>query len=135
MPTTLVSTRNSSKARRTTSSSKRQQSDCVEVYDVFEYTLALMMGYYDRSVVTMLRELAEKDLFTQSDVLKMIGAKFRVKMTELPPWYTDTQVAEYLLRYSYTFQSLSLYLFPLSSPASPPSLTPCISPPPSPFHC
>lgn len=51
-----------------------------------------------RSIVTMLRELSEKDLFTQSDVLKMIGSKFRVKMTELPPWYTDTQVADYLLK-------------------------------------
>lgn len=59
-----------------------------------------MLSSYDidRAVISMLRELSEQDLFTQGDVLKMIGARFRIKLTELPPWYTDVQVAKFLIR-------------------------------------
>ena len=47
----------------------------------------------------MLRELTEQDLFTQKDVLTMIGSRFRIKLTELPPWYSDIKVAKFLLKY------------------------------------
>ena len=50
----------------------------------------------------MLRELSDEGLFTQQDVLKMIGARFRIKLPDLPPWYSDIQVAKFLLGYDYT---------------------------------
>ena len=51
----------------------------------------------------MLRDLSDQQLFTQSDVLKLIGSRFRVKLPELPPWYTDTEVANFILGYVGTY--------------------------------
>jgi len=58
----------------------------------------------------MLQELSEQGLLTQDSVLKMIGKRFRIKLTELPPWYTDVQVANSLLRYSLKLYTASYLL-------------------------
>ena len=58
-----------------------------------------MQIFTDRSIIGMLRELTEQDLFTQKDVLTMIGSRFRIKLTELPPWHSDVKVAKFLLKY------------------------------------
>ncbi|XP_067931459.1 DNA-directed RNA polymerase I subunit RPA2-like [Watersipora subatra] len=53
--------------------------------------------FFKMSIIGMLRELSGEGFFTQQDVLSKIGARFRIKLTELPPWYTDAQVASFLL--------------------------------------
>ncbi|XP_069110170.1 LOW QUALITY PROTEIN: DNA-directed RNA polymerase I subunit RPA2-like [Argopecten irradians] len=55
-------------------------------------------SYYKGCIVAMLRQTQDEGLLTQSSILKLIGERFRVKL-DLPPWYTDAEVANYLLKY------------------------------------
>lgn len=52
-----------------------------------------------RCVMGMLRELQSQGVRTRQQALEYVGRLFRVKFA-LPDFYTDAQVAEYLLRYS-----------------------------------
>ena len=49
-------------------------------------------------MANMLRQAQAENLSKQSVILKYIGEKFRLKIM-LPEWYTDKQIAEFLLRY------------------------------------
>ena len=50
-----------------------------------------------RRVAAMLRSALDDGLTSQTDVLKFIGERFRVK-ADLPPWTSDEDVARHLLR-------------------------------------
>ena len=45
----------------------------------------------------MLRLARAEGLASRASVLKYVGERFRIKVN-LPEWYTDTQVSEFLLR-------------------------------------
>lgn len=47
-------------------------------------------------VVFMLREMLERDLVSQTEMLQYIGERFRIRL-ELPMWYTHGQVGLFLL--------------------------------------
>ena len=53
--------------------------------------------YYMDRVVFMLRQVQLEGLYSQEDIRRYIGKSFRVKMLELPEWYTDEQVCNHLL--------------------------------------
>uniref|UniRef100_A0A8C5M9Q9 DNA-directed RNA polymerase subunit beta n=1 Tax=Leptobrachium leishanense TaxID=445787 RepID=A0A8C5M9Q9_9ANUR len=53
-------------------------------------------SFYRDCVTQMLRMVMEEGCHTQKKVLKFLGERFRVKFY-LPDWYTDEQVAEFLL--------------------------------------
>ena len=58
----------------------------------------------------MLRQAQQEKLSTQKAVLQYIGERFRVKLGR-PAWYTDTQVALFLLRWeSVTVFRLGVFL-------------------------
>ncbi|XP_060076797.1 DNA-directed RNA polymerase I subunit RPA2-like [Ylistrum balloti] len=54
--------------------------------------------YYKGCMVAMLRQAQDEGLLTQSSILKLIGERFRIKL-DLPVWYSDTDVARYLLKH------------------------------------
>lgn len=56
--------------------------------------------YYKDRIVFMLRQVQLEGLFSREDVRRFIGKNFRVKMMELPEWYTDEQVCQHLLERS-----------------------------------
>lgn len=53
--------------------------------------------HVNRCVIAMLRHALSENLTTQKTVLKYMGEIFRVKLS-LPPWYTDQEVGEYLIK-------------------------------------
>ncbi|KAG9484200.1 hypothetical protein GDO78_009880 [Eleutherodactylus coqui] len=53
-------------------------------------------SFYRDCVTQMLRVVMDEGCLTQKQVLKYLGERFRVKFN-LPDWYTDEQVAEFLL--------------------------------------
>ncbi|KAM9316988.1 LOW QUALITY PROTEIN: DNA-directed RNA polymerase I subunit RPA2 [Gastrophryne carolinensis] len=53
-------------------------------------------SFYRDCVTQMLRVVMEESCHSQKQVLKYLGERFRVKFY-LPDWYTDEQVAEFLL--------------------------------------
>ncbi|XP_072933735.1 DNA-directed RNA polymerase I subunit RPA2 [Epargyreus clarus] len=54
--------------------------------------------YYVNCIQNMLRELHEQSLHTSHECKVYLGRMFRPKLTELPPWTTDLQAADFLLR-------------------------------------
>lgn len=57
----------------------------------------LTFFYVNRCVIAMLRHALSENLTTQKTVLAYMGEIFRVKLN-LPPWYTDQDVGEYLIK-------------------------------------
>ncbi|XP_033762318.1 DNA-directed RNA polymerase I subunit RPA2-like [Pecten maximus] len=55
-------------------------------------------SYYKGCIVGMLRQVQDEGLLTQSSIMKLIGERFRIKL-DLPVWYTDVDVANYLLKH------------------------------------
>eukprot|EP00105_Crassostrea_gigas_P025965 XP_011446725.1 PREDICTED: DNA-directed RNA polymerase I subunit RPA2 [Crassostrea gigas] len=55
-------------------------------------------SFYKGCVIAMLRHALSENLTTQKTVLAYMGEIFRVKLS-LPPWYTDQDVGEYLIKY------------------------------------
>lgn len=45
----------------------------------------------------MLRAVHEEGLHTQNQCLDYIGKMFRERFDELPPWYTNIEVAQYII--------------------------------------
>ncbi len=56
--------------------------------------------YYKDRVAFMLRHLQMEGLYTQEQVRRYIGKNFRVKLNQLPEWWSDEEVCRYLLRTS-----------------------------------
>jgi DNA-directed RNA polymerase I subunit RPA2 len=50
-----------------------------------------------RCIIAMLRHALSENLTSQKAVLEYIGKLFRVKL-DLPEWYSDIDVGEYLLK-------------------------------------
>ena len=46
----------------------------------------------------MLRFSQSEGIISHRDIVKHIGVRFRIK-SDLPEWYTDEEIANYLLRY------------------------------------
>ncbi|XP_047539760.1 DNA-directed RNA polymerase I subunit RPA2 [Vanessa atalanta] len=53
--------------------------------------------YYVNCVQNMLRELHEQSLHTQEECKSYLGRMFRPRLSELPPWATDEDAADFLL--------------------------------------
>lgn len=60
-------------------------------------------------VENMLRQASKEGLDSQKKVLKYLGQRLRIKVL-LPAWFTDVQVANFLIRYSCFNQSYSLLI-------------------------
>ena len=63
----------------------------------------LMVGvgdntYYKGVVASMLKELQEEGIFNQEQAQEYIGRTFRPKCLNSPPWYTDREVCQWLLK-------------------------------------
>jgi len=54
-------------------------------------------SFYKSCVANMLRLVQQETLFCQQHVKQYIGERFRVK-SDLPSWYTDEEITDYLLR-------------------------------------
>ncbi|XP_050675034.1 DNA-directed RNA polymerase I subunit RPA2 isoform X2 [Leptidea sinapis] len=54
--------------------------------------------YYVNCIQNMLRELHEQELNTQAECRAYLGRMFRPKVVELPPWATDLEATEFLLK-------------------------------------
>ncbi|RWS21416.1 DNA-directed RNA polymerase I subunit RPA2-like protein, partial [Leptotrombidium deliense] len=54
-------------------------------------------SFYCSCIMDMLRYLHQEQVYTHDDVKKYIGERLRIK-TDLPEWYTDQQVAEFLFK-------------------------------------
>ncbi|XP_026322835.1 DNA-directed RNA polymerase I subunit RPA2 [Hyposmocoma kahamanoa] len=54
--------------------------------------------YYVNCVQNMLRELHEESLHTHEECRSYLGRMFRPKLLELPPWSTDQEAADFLLK-------------------------------------
>ena len=52
--------------------------------------------FYKSCVAQMLRIVMEQGCVTRSQTLNYLGERFRVKI-QLPEWYTNEQIAEFLL--------------------------------------
>ncbi|XP_029831423.2 DNA-directed RNA polymerase I subunit RPA2 [Ixodes scapularis] len=55
-------------------------------------------SFYKGCIINMLRQVQNENLLTRDEVRSYIGGKFRVCM-RLPEWYSDEQVALFLLRH------------------------------------
>lgn len=64
---------------------------------MFTFLLSDFFFYVNRCVIAMLRHALSENLTTQKTVLAYMGEIFRVKLN-LPPWYTDQDVGEYLIK-------------------------------------
>ncbi|KAI5641008.1 RNA polymerase rpb2, domain 6 domain-containing protein [Phthorimaea operculella] len=53
--------------------------------------------YYDNCIQNMLRELHEEGLHTSEECRSYLGRMFRGRLSDLPPWATDLQAADFLL--------------------------------------
>ncbi|XP_052744867.1 DNA-directed RNA polymerase I subunit RPA2 [Bicyclus anynana] len=74
----------------------------VDWQDHFIYRL-LLHGkkndlYYVNCIQNMLRELHAEGLHTSAECRAYLGRMFRPRLTELPPWATDLQAADFLLK-------------------------------------
>ncbi|XP_039760657.1 DNA-directed RNA polymerase I subunit RPA2 [Pararge aegeria] len=74
----------------------------VDWQDHFIYRL-LLHGkkndlYYVNCIQNMLRELHEEGLHTSDECRSYLGRMFRPKLADLPPWATDLDAADFLLR-------------------------------------
>ncbi|CAH2059095.1 unnamed protein product, partial [Iphiclides podalirius] len=54
--------------------------------------------YYVNCIQNMLRELHEEGLHTSEECRSYLGRMFRPKLTELAPWATESDAADFLLR-------------------------------------
>lgn len=54
--------------------------------------------YYKGCVLNMLRQMHDDGVHTMVEARKMLGASFRSKFRRLPAWYTDEEIAMFLLR-------------------------------------
>lgn len=54
--------------------------------------------YYVSCIQNMLRELHKEGLHTHRECREYIGKMFRQRLIELPPWYTNDQVTDYILQ-------------------------------------
>merc|ERR1719209_2506905 len=76
-----------------------------DVSDSYIYR-RLMVGvgddpYYKGNIVNMLRELQDEGIYNQEQAQEYIGRSFRPKVLyEVPAWYTDREVCQYLLKNS-----------------------------------
>ncbi|XP_048486475.1 DNA-directed RNA polymerase I subunit RPA2 [Plutella xylostella] len=76
---------------------------CLVDYPDHEIYNILLQGhtddlYYTNCVQNMLRELHEENLHTSEDCLLYLGRMFRHKLYELPPWTSDVEAADWLLK-------------------------------------
>ncbi|XP_063243979.1 DNA-directed RNA polymerase I subunit RPA2 [Bacillus rossius redtenbacheri] len=55
--------------------------------------------YYKGCVIDMLHALHEEGFHTHEDVKIYIGKTFRVKFTDLPPWVTNTQICDHIIKH------------------------------------
>ena len=53
--------------------------------------------YYQSCIVNMLRLVQNEGLLNQQHVKQYIGERFRIKVN-LPHWYTDEQVTDFVLK-------------------------------------
>ncbi|CAK1540944.1 unnamed protein product [Leptosia nina] len=56
--------------------------------------------YYVNCIQNMLRELHEQNLHTSDECRAYVGKMFRAKILELPPWASDLEATDFLLRRS-----------------------------------
>lgn len=56
--------------------------------------------YYKDRIALMLRQLQQEGLYSREHVRNFIGRSFRIKFRELPKWYTDEEVCQFLFRRS-----------------------------------
>lgn len=54
--------------------------------------------YYKGCVLNMLRQLHDDGVHSMKEARKMLGASFRSKFRRLPAWYTDEEIAMFILR-------------------------------------
>jgi DNA-directed RNA polymerase I subunit RPA2 len=54
--------------------------------------------YYKGCVLNMLRQMHDDGVHSMDEARKMLGASFRSKFRRLPTWYTDEEIALFLLR-------------------------------------
>ena len=53
-------------------------------------------AFFKGCMANMLRQVQSAELSSRLDILRYMGERFRVKL-QLPAWYTDAQVGEYLI--------------------------------------
>ncbi|XP_053694116.1 DNA-directed RNA polymerase I subunit RPA2 [Sabethes cyaneus] len=54
--------------------------------------------YYKHCIQNMLRELHEEGIHSQEECKNYIGNVFRQKLYFLPPWYSNKEIADYMLK-------------------------------------
>lgn len=64
---------------------------------------ALMKGYeddqyYRHCIENMLRDVHDEDIHTHDDCKRYLGKIFKSRFYDLPPWYTEVDIADFLLR-------------------------------------
>lgn len=75
--------------------------DCPDSYIYEQLTQGIGEDlYYKDRISFMLRQLQQEGLYSRTQVRNYIGRNFRLKMHELPSWYTDEEVCQVLLNNS-----------------------------------
>lgn len=68
----------------------------VHLFIISSSSIVIVLNF--SCIMEMMRSLKENKIINQTDARNYIGKLFKIKFYDLPPWTTDDQVCQHILK-------------------------------------